>query len=866
MESDIHSGAAGRSLHPDDRLPRQPRFVSEVALIPMENGLIVDGTDQLKILKGATVGSLLANLIPLMDGSRTIGRLESVLPEFPPRLVRMGVSLLFQCGLVEEGSVEADSITATNPETLAFLRRYATAANVNRSGQEAYSKLQASHVLVVDSGGSGQEAEVLKSLLESTGIGKVTTLTAQPLNAWSHIASTSPEKLLVVSLSLAGEDCEWHAQLDDWCLGHHVTWLRAVIDVNRNYMDLGPLFRGNENPCFRCFREIHAVSRDVSKLFVKDTPSVSNYFWTSLVALEVTYWLARVGVFVTAKKFQRYDLKEWHARSLRWARIPGCPRCRPLASPPHPRGVMDTAVVFEDYMGLSSRALSSQIGLKQHSHMSIALSRQAKRLPNCQQLALRSEVLKLERNMLDILHADRLSSNQSLTLDELGTILLMTAGIREANEDRRNVQRWAATAGNLGSVELFVLSRDVDGLPAGIYFYQSCDHSLAAFERRSGGLPVEDFMRRVVPSAASQLPSAMVLFTGAFHRVARKYGSFGYRLIQFDAGAALSQLHVVSGSLRIRSQTISRWADDLFEDQLNLQPPLEQAMAVATLCTGPENGAPGTIDFNGQLALRPGPPPSMKPVRDFCEMSLQQVQEMLYRESRLQEQELRLGNFAVPPALLDRQPARTSADGSETFVPFPPRIRGGRLVGDILAERTSIRDFSPEAVSFGELSTMVDCAHQGDIRDWPNEHNAGQPLNFVALVWHVDGIPQGIYGYDSLKHGLSFLCSMPPPRDARDMFVQREFTSVPLVVWISGNLVAACSRHGAYGHRQLLLRAGCAGHRLWMAALAMGLSGCLIAGLVPSAAHRNLGLDGYRRTSLLAFATGRAAVPTFAKT
>jgi uncharacterized membrane protein YeaQ/YmgE (transglycosylase-associated protein family) len=46
---------------------------------------------------------------------------------------------------------------------------------------------------------------------------------------------------------------------------------------------------------------------------------------------------------------------------------------------------------------------------------------------------------------------------------------------------------------------------------------------------------------------------------------------------------------------------------------------------------------------------------------------------------------------------------------------------------------------------------------------------------------------------------------------------------------------------------------------MWMAAMAMGLSGAIVAGLVPGEAHRRFGFDGYRRASLVACITGSAA-------
>lgn len=90
--------------------------------------------------------------------------------------------------------------------------------------------------------------------------------------------------------------------------------------------------------------------------------------------------------------------------------------------------------------------------------------------------------------------------------------------------------------------------------------------------------------------------------------------------------------------------------------------------------------------------------------------------------------------------------------------------------------------------------------------------------------------------------------------------MQSEFAKAPLVVWITGNLAAAAARHGGFGHRQLLMRAGMAAHRLWMAGMATGLSGCIVAGVVPGAARRQLELDGYRKASLIALAAGASGL------
>jgi hypothetical protein len=125
-----------------------------------------------------------------------------------------------------------------------------------------------------------------------------------------------------------------------------------------------------------------------------------------------------------------------------------------------------------------------------------------------------------------------------------------------------------------------------------------------------------------------------------------------------------------------------------------------------------------------------------------------------------------------------------------------------------------------------------------------------------VLAWNIKQFEPGIYVYDAEEHGLLPVAPARSLRESFDLFVQSEFASAAAVIWITGNLAAACARLGSLGHRYLLLRAGFAGHRLWTAAMAMGLSGGITAGVVSGVAREQFGIDGYQQASLLAFATG----------
>jgi SagB-type dehydrogenase family enzyme len=515
---------------------------------------------------------------------------------------------------------------------------------------------------------------------------------------------------------------------------------------------------------------------------------------------------------------------------------------------------MDTALVFEDYVGLQSRAVLEVQA--EHGHASVSrvpLARQAKRPSICKHQTLPGGTPDLAPGILHILGGGAAMSMEPLTVDELAALLKMSVGIRDPGTGHNKLQRWAATAGNLGSVELFVAARRVSGLAPGLYFYQPHEHSLACLDRHSGALDIDDFMRRSLLASSGGLPDVLVLFTGAYHRAARKYGPFAYRLINLDAGAAVSQLHIVAASLGIRSRTVTRWADDLIEHQLNLEPFVEQSTAVVALFRSASALPPQPASSPGRVVSRTGTPPSGKTARDFWELRVSEIAELLYRESRVKECELVDSPFPIPAEFL----GVPYSGSSSVTIPLP--AGGGRPVGRILAHRTTVRNYTDAPVTLDQLGTMLHYAQHGDAGDWPEEQREGNLLSFQVLAWRVQGLPPGVYAYDPPSHTLRLTAPAPSPENAIELLVQSEYAAAPVLVWIAANLAAACARHGAFGHRQLLLRAGSAGHRLWMAALGMGLSGSLIAGLVPGAARKQLGFDGYHLAGLFGVTTGYRA-------
>jgi SagB-type dehydrogenase family enzyme len=417
-------------------------------------------------------------------------------------------------------------------------------------------------------------------------------------------------------------------------------------------------------------------------------------------------------------------------------------------------------------------------------------------------------------------------------------MLKTCAGVRETPGEDGPLRRWAATAGNLGSVELYVVSRRIEGLPTGVYFYQPREHSLAMLKQDvGGGLDPDEFVRRAMFIKEEQLPDAVIILTGALHRVGRKYGPFGYRLIQLDAGASLSQLLMVANGLGLGAQAATAWADDLIEDHLDLERFNEQVTGAIEIGRSVRRGHEREAGVE-QAA-------SSRPAQEYQDLSLFSILNSLYHESRITECTGAPKIHAVP---LELSIGIHASDGRTVLL--SPAKRGADSLDKILADRRTVRQYSAQPISLQKLGAMLYAANDGAV--------ANDLLTLLVLAMRVEGLEAGGWIYDPNRHALEFWKPAPGRVEMEELFVQPEFAAAPVHVWIIGNLAAACSRYGAWGHRNLLVQAGAAAHRVWFGAMGKGLKGAIVAGLAPGRTRLHLGLDGYTRAAIAGVAAGVA--------
>jgi hypothetical protein len=189
-----------------------------------------------------------------------------------------------------------------------------------------------------------------------------------------------------------------------------------------------------------------------------------------------------------------------------------------------------------------------------------------------------------------------------------------------------------------------------------------------------------------------------------------------------------------------------------------------------------------------------------------------------------------LGQSAHCPAPVSgHQPARTR-HGRQ--VQLPAASAPHRTTGAAMAGRTSHRRYGGRPILPTDMRALCDEALLAGQLAWSCAGDADLEVGVLALALNVTAVPAGAYQYSGAGT-LQWLAAMVNPTELGQFVLQKEFTSAPLLLIITGALGRAITALGTHGYRLLLVRGGAAVQAAWIGAERRGLVGCAFAGLLP---------------------------------
>jgi len=398
--------------------------------------------------------------------------------------------------------------------------------------------------------------------------------------------------------------------------------------------------------------------------------------------------------------------------------------------------------------------------------------------------------------------------NRSLDLGRLAQVLFYCAGLTKKKiypGGEEHYFRAAACTGALYEVEIYVVSSDLPGLAAGVYHFSPADFALRRL--REGDFRGELARAAAGEEAVSRAPVTLIL-TAIYWRNAWKYGARAYRHFYWNSGTILANLLATTASASISARVVSGFIDARVDRLLGIDAERE-----ASLCLVPLGAHSPALDPPEVPPIAPETVPLSKEEVDYPEIRRMRAASMLESDEEIQ---VWRAAFARPPSL-------QSGGARYPLDPLAEGIVSGRTLGDVILRRGSTRRFARTAISFPQLSTILDRSTRGVPTDF-----LGGPgttlLDTYLIANDVEGLPNGAFYFSPSDRALESLKEGGFRREAGYLCLEQQLgADASVVVFFLADLSRLLDRHGNRGYAAAQLEAGIVAGKIYLCAYALGL-------------------------------------------
>jgi len=411
----------------------------------------------------------------------------------------------------------------------------------------------------------------------------------------------------------------------------------------------------------------------------------------------------------------------------------------------------------------------------------------------------------------------------------------ISASKRVPSTGYRYALRVNPSSGNLHPTEFHFVTRGLKEWPDGLYHYRPSSHM--AEQRATGRFDQE--------LSIDPAPLTFILTSIAW-REAWKYRDRAYRYCLHDIGHAWQALTLAARSIGYDSDAIGHFPDD----------------EVSRICRLHEDEWPMLI-----VQLR-GP-------------VLERTTETVWHGGRANQLSTHQIDYplidaihAITKANSTAPPAATSPVEGSGEITLPPAASSTRPFGEVVRTRRSALDFrgGAQSISLSQLSALLSAG----VGRTPSSKVGRTPLSapdplvrlcgnfadnqFIQLylyVHRVDDLAPGVYRYWPAHAQLELIRSGDQRVAAAGLSLGQDLAGNACVAFsMIADLDRAVRSHGDRGYRYVHFEAGAIGHRLYLAAEALGLGATGIGAFYDDDVHHYLGLTTAQRQVVYHFAIG----------
>jgi SagB-type dehydrogenase family enzyme len=412
-------------------------------------------------------------------------------------------------------------------------------------------------------------------------------------------------------------------------------------------------------------------------------------------------------------------------------------------------------------------------------------------------------------------------------LEAIAQLLFLSAGItRQRKYPGGEIYfRAAACTGALYEIELYLVCGDLPKLPAGVYHFAPAEFGLRRL--RTG-----DYRGVLVEAIAAERAVAhaplTIVCTATYWRNAWKYQARTYRHFGWDNGTLLANFLAVATALGLPAKVVCGFVDATVNRLLDLDSEREVAFSLIPIGYQASIRSQNTLETTDVPALGFETVPLSGKEIDYPVMRAMHAASSLnspedvaeWREnSALAIHEMKGNSNAPSAAPFDgsRYPLQPL---SEAEMPRDP-------IEQVILRRGSSRRFARTAISFTQLSTMLDRATRGVPADFLNsDQDSRTPhLNDIYLIVHaVEGLEPGAYSFNRDAGVLECLKRGDFRDQAGYLGLEQQLPADAAVdIFFLADLNPILNRLGNRGYRAVQLEAGITGGKLYLAAYAQRL-------------------------------------------
>jgi SagB-type dehydrogenase family enzyme len=428
----------------------------------------------------------------------------------------------------------------------------------------------------------------------------------------------------------------------------------------------------------------------------------------------------------------------------------------------------------------------------------------------------------------------------------LATLLWHAAGVTAVRGGLH--LRAAPSAGALFATELYLLVREVDGVPAGVWHY---DVPHGALRRVAAAVPPA--LQQATPAGAG----AAIVATALFRRTGHKYGDRTYRYVLADLGHLLENLRAAAAALATPLRFAAAFDEAALAAALGIDEAEQGVLALAWLYREPPaDAAPGLAAAAPVVAEvpRPDASPAVAEPRAAAPPGWQVplpdagaplgLTDAVHRATSLRR-------APAVPAAPPPAPAPPPPAASPRALPAPAPADPDIL--PLIAQRRSLRRYRDLPLGQPALAALLRALHGPGplLSDAVRTH----------LVAHaVEGLPAAAWRCDPAAGTLHPSGVAATRARTRSVLLGQDVAAdaAAVLFWtIDRAAMAADPAGAARGYRHAFLEAGLAGERLYLHAGALGLGVCAIGAYYDDEAAALIGVDPAREWVVHAATLGR---------